>query len=76
MGLEQQDTSPSVPFTTMISVSHCSQRSRVPGAVAMGRRLPNPVGFESSRVPLAAADRARCGPVAPPDGLFLMRVEY
>jgi tRNA pseudouridine38-40 synthase len=25
---------------------------------------------------LAAADRARCGPVAPADGLFLVRVEY
>lgn len=25
---------------------------------------------------LAAKDRARCGPVAPPDGLFLYRVDY
>ena len=25
---------------------------------------------------LAAADRARCGPVAPPDGLYLMSVDY
>jgi hypothetical protein len=41
MGCSQHDTSPSVPFTTMISVSHFSPRKRVPAAVGMGRRLPN-----------------------------------
>jgi tRNA pseudouridine38-40 synthase len=25
---------------------------------------------------LSAADRKRCGPVAPPDGLYLMEVGY
>jgi tRNA pseudouridine38-40 synthase len=25
---------------------------------------------------LAAADRTQCGPVAPADGLFLVRVDY
>ena len=28
------------------------------------------------RAALDAADRARCGPVAPPDGLYLVRVDY
>lgn len=28
------------------------------------------------RAALDAADRKRCGPVAPPDGLYLMRVDY
>jgi len=25
---------------------------------------------------LDAKDRARCGPVSPPDGLYLLRVDY
>ena len=28
------------------------------------------------RAALDARDRARCGPLAPPDGLYLMRVDY
>lgn len=31
---------------------------------------------EDLRAALDAADRARCGPVAPPDGLYLERVDY
>jgi tRNA pseudouridine38-40 synthase len=28
------------------------------------------------RAALDAADRSRCGPVAPPDGLYLLSVDY
>ncbi|HUR42556.1 MAG TPA: tRNA pseudouridine(38-40) synthase TruA [Aestuariivirga sp.] len=33
-------------------------------------------GAAEVKAALAAADRARCGPVSPPDGLYLLRVEY
>lgn len=39
--------------------------------VGVGKMRPDDV----TRV-LAAADRAQCGPVAPPDGLYLARVNY
>ncbi len=39
--------------------------------VGEGRWPPEEIGAA-----LAARDRSRCGPVAPPDGLFLMRVGY
>jgi len=39
--------------------------------VGEGRWPPEEIGAA-----LAAADRARCGPVAPPDGLYLMQVDY
>jgi tRNA pseudouridine38-40 synthase len=39
--------------------------------VGEGKWLPRDVA-----VALAARDRARCGPVAPPEGLYLVRVEY
>jgi tRNA pseudouridine38-40 synthase len=28
------------------------------------------------RAALNAADRSRCGPLAPPEGLYLVRVDY
>jgi tRNA pseudouridine38-40 synthase len=31
---------------------------------------------EDLRKALDARDRTACGPVAPPDGLYLMRVDY
>ena len=49
MGCPQHETSPSVPFTTMISVSHCAQRNLVPAAVAMSRRIPNDAYMSASR---------------------------
>lgn len=39
--------------------------------VGLGKMTPDDVAAA-----LAAADRARCGPVAPPDGLYLSRVDY
>lgn len=39
--------------------------------VGVGKWLPRQVASA-----LAAKDRARCGPVAPADGLYLVRVEY
>lgn len=39
--------------------------------VGEGKRQPSDV-----KAALDAADRTRCGPVSPPDGLFLLRVEY
>jgi tRNA pseudouridine38-40 synthase len=39
--------------------------------VGLGKMTPDDVGAA-----LEAKDRARCGPVAPPDGLCLMRVDY
>jgi hypothetical protein len=41
----------SVLFTTMISVSHCSQRNLVPAAVGMQRRIPNDADLAASRAP-------------------------
>jgi len=39
--------------------------------VGLGKWTPNDL-----HAALDAADRARCGPVAPPDGLYLIRVDY
>lgn len=39
--------------------------------VGLGKMTPDDVAAA-----LAAADRSRCGPVAPPDGLYLSRVDY
>lgn len=55
------------------SFLHNQVRSMVGSLVAVGEGKWNP--DDLARV-LAARDRAACGPVAPPDGLYLMRVDY
>lgn len=55
------------------SFLHNQVRSMVGSLVAVGEGKWNP--DDLARV-LAARDRTACGPVAPPDGLYLMRVDY
>ena len=55
------------------SFLHNQVRSMV-GSLAMVGRAAWPVS--AMRNALDACDRARCGPVAPPDGLYFMRVDY
>ena len=66
MGWPQHDTSPSLPFTTMISVSHCAQRRRFPGAIDMvpGYRTP-------SVRPPAGTPRLACAAVIEPQSVFV-----
>jgi len=55
------------------SFLHRQVRSMVGSLVEVGLGKWSPRDFADA---LAAADRARCGPVAPADGLALMRVDY
>ena len=55
------------------SFLHRQVRSMVGSLVEVG---VGKWGAGDLRAALEAADRARCGPVAPPDGLYLMRVDY
>ena len=55
------------------SFLHSQVRSMVGSLVAVGEGKWS--ADDMSRA-LAARDRTACGPVAPPDGLYLMRVEY
>jgi tRNA pseudouridine38-40 synthase len=55
------------------SFLHNQVRSMVGSLVAVGEGKWRP--DDLARV-LAARDRTACGPVAPPDGLYLMRVDY
>lgn len=55
------------------SFLHRQVRSMVGTLVEVGLGKMTPDDVSSA---LAAADRSRCGPVAPPDGLYLSRVDY
>jgi len=55
------------------SFLHNQVRSMVGSLVLVGEGKWNSDDLANA---LAARDRAACGPVAPPDGLYLMRVEY
>jgi tRNA pseudouridine38-40 synthase len=55
------------------SFLHRQVRSMVGTLVEVGL---GKMSAEELAAALAAADRARCGPVAPPDGLYLARVDY
>ncbi len=56
-----------------ISFLHRQVRSITGSLVEVGLGKWSPEDFRSA---LDAADRARCGPVAPPDGLYLEFVRY
>jgi tRNA pseudouridine38-40 synthase len=55
------------------SFLHRQVRSMVGSLVEVGGGKWSAQDFRSA---FEAADRSRCGPVAPPDGLYLMRVDY
>jgi tRNA pseudouridine38-40 synthase len=55
------------------SFLHRQVRSMVGSLVEVGY---GKWGVADFRAAFEAADRQRCGPVAPPDGLYLMRVDY
>jgi len=55
------------------SFLHNQVRSMVGSLVAVGEGKWSADDLARA---LAASDRAACGPVAPPDGLYLMRVDY
>ena len=55
------------------SFLHSQVRSMVGSLKLVGEGKWSPRDF---RAALDARDRSRCGPLAPPDGLYLVRVDY
>jgi tRNA pseudouridine38-40 synthase len=60
-------------FTSARSFLHHQVRSMVGSLMWVGEGRWSEADLKRA---LDAADRTACGPVAPPDGLYLMRVEY
>jgi tRNA pseudouridine38-40 synthase len=60
-------------MTSARSFLHSQVRSMVGSLVWVGEGRWSADDLAAA---LAARDRTACGPVAPPDGLYLMRVEY
>jgi tRNA pseudouridine38-40 synthase len=60
-------------FASARSFLHNQVRSMVGSLVEVGRDRWTPADF---RAALDAADRSACGPVSPPDGLYLIGVDY
>ena len=55
------------------SFLHSQVRSMVGSLKLVGEGRWTPAQFREA---LDAKERARCGPLAPPDGLYLTRVDY
>lgn len=62
-----------VVFASARSFLHNQVRSMVGSLVEVGRGASNASDLAEA---LAARDRVRCGPVAPPYGLYLVRIDY
>jgi tRNA pseudouridine38-40 synthase len=60
-------------FASARSFLHSQVRSMVGSLVPVGEGKSSADDLAAA---LAARDRAACGPVAPPDGLYLMQVDY
>ena len=63
-------------FASARSFLHNQVRSMVGSLVSTGLTGPGAWSADDLSNALAARNRAACGPVAPPDGMYLMQVDY